>query len=191
MDARTHLDALQCFSLEMHQSTEEVIEAFCVWVGALMKRAGLIDNASVGEIHQGPHPFNARSRHLCIKEYLPSHSEPPGLGKWGCPLQVAAVRGLGGGPNPTLRRHVCPVPDKTLKHAWDVYSTIVNSTYLTPHAPLCTRLHVCCHTCQRFCEENKDTSLKSLQKVLPQTKNWHFMPFCCVSDLCKYHRLNL
>lgn len=27
--------------------------------GAVMQRAGLIDNASGKEIHQGPHPFNA------------------------------------------------------------------------------------------------------------------------------------
>lgn len=100
--------------------------------------------------------------------------------------------GRGGGPHPTLRHHVCPVPDKTLKHAWDAYSTMANSTYLTPHPPLRTRLHVCCHTCQSFCEEKKQKKqVWSHYRRCWWTKNWHFLPFCCVSDLCKYYRLNL
>lgn len=42
----------------------------------MMQRVGLIDNASGEEIHQGPHPFNAWSRHLCIKVRLPSRCGP-------------------------------------------------------------------------------------------------------------------
>lgn len=82
-----------------------------------MQRAGLIDNASAGEIHQGLHPFNAGSRHLCIKEYLLSLREPPDWESGAVLSRLQAAPGLGGGPPPTLRHHVCPVPDKTLKHA--------------------------------------------------------------------------
>lgn len=144
-----------------------------------MQREGLIDNASAGEIHQGPHPFNAQSRHLCIKEYLPSHLEPRPE-KMGLSSPVCSSLGPRRGLYPTFRHHFCPVPDKTLKHAWDVYSTMANSTYLTPtHPPTSahTCLRVCCCTCQSFCEENKETGLKSLQMVPLQTKNWHFCLF--------------
>lgn len=74
----------------------------------------LIDNAAAGEIHQGPHPFNAPSRQLCIKEYLPPPTEAPA---WGSGAALPSSPGPRGGLHPNLRHHFCPVPDKTLKHA--------------------------------------------------------------------------
>lgn len=156
-----------------------------------MQRAGLIDNASAGENHQGLHPFNARIRHLCIKEYLLPLREPPDWESGAVLSRLQQPGALAGGRLPPL--DITSAQFQT-KH-WNMHETSTPQWQIQhvrpPHPPLRTRLHVCCHTCQSFCKETKEASVKSLQKVLPQTKNWHFLPFCCVSDLCKYHRLNL
>lgn len=68
---------LSVFSWERHWRGNEMIESFLSGQAqAEAQGADLIDNASGGRIHQGPHPFHAWNRHLCMKVHVACGSGP-------------------------------------------------------------------------------------------------------------------
>lgn len=178
-DAWAHLGSLKCLSLETHPSIEEAIEAFVSGSRLWCKdRASLIMHQRGKSIRDHIHLMHEADIYALKNTCLLSLNPWPG--KVGLSsLRVAVARGLDGlgwgWRYPTLRHHFCPVPDKTLKHAWDVYSTMANSTYLThPWA----RVSLSVVTLSGpFVKKTKRWVGKSLERVLQQTKIWHFCLF--------------
>lgn len=191
-DAWAHLGSFKCLSLETRRSTEEAIEPFVsgsrLWC---RERASLIMHQWGKSIRDHIHLMHEADIYALKNTCLLTLNPWPG--KVGLSsFRVAVARGLDGlgwgWRYPTLRHHFCPVPDKTLKHAWDVYSTMANSTYLThpEHASPCLLSHFL-----DLLWRKQRGEWEVISEGAPADQDLAFLSFCCVSDLWKYHRLNL
>lgn len=124
--------------------------AFCVWVEAPMQRAAsLIMHQRGKSIRDHSHLMHEADSYA-LKNTCPPLAEPPA---WESGAALPSSPGPRWGLHPNLRHHFCPVPDKTLKHAWDVYSTMAVQHIWPPPPTLHPRLHVWCRTSLR--EETK------------------------------------
>lgn len=172
--------------------------------GALgaMQRVHLIDNASGGEIHQGLHPFNAWSGHLCIKVQLPGRAVT--VNRAGRHRFGSVVSWWCWAPVSRTSRHSCFLNKK----GWQIHKTwfltLANYTLcgfsdLSLHLHLCrspapphARPRICRPTWWSFQGKTRTRCSAITEGASTGGSAWHFfLFFCCDSDLWKYHRLNL
>lgn len=147
----------------------------------MMQRVSLIDNASGEKIHQGPHPFNVWSRHLCIKSCLPPHSEP-----------VAGVSGaVLSGLSPSRVAQEPPPPASLLplsrqkdytftRHLSNNGKFSIALPWWPPHLFFLTPQpspHTSSYLFDRALRRKHKPSVQWLLNVLLQRKDWHFYFF--------------